>query len=66
MKNGQPALDGSASLRPHISSGVIDLVSDKEAVDRVLRPGVRLQLADVVIYTEVSADARQRIDLWTG
>jgi arsenite methyltransferase len=53
-----------------ISNGVIDLVPDKEAVfgeiDRVLRPGGRLQLADVVIHTEVSEDARKRIDLWTG
>jgi arsenite methyltransferase len=53
-----------------ISNGVIDLVPDKEAVfaelDRVLRPGGRLQLADVVIHTDVSEDARERIDLWTG
>jgi ubiquinone/menaquinone biosynthesis C-methylase UbiE len=53
-----------------ISNGVIDLVPDKAAVfdeiDRVLRPGGRLQLADVVIHHEVSEDARQRIDLWTG
>ena len=53
-----------------ISNGVIDLVPDKEAVfaeiDRVLRPGGRLQLADVIIHTEVSEDARARIDLWTG
>ena len=53
-----------------ISNGVIDLVPDKEAVfaeiDRVLRPGGRLQIADVIIHTEVSEDARKRIDLWTG
>jgi arsenite methyltransferase len=53
-----------------ISNGVIDLVPDKEAVfaeiDRVLRPGGRLQIADVVIHTEVSEDARGRIDLWAG
>jgi arsenite methyltransferase len=53
-----------------ISNGVIDLVPDKDPVfaeiDRVLRPGGRLQLADVVIHTEVSEDARKRIDLWTG
>ena len=53
-----------------ISNGVIDLVPDKDAVfdeiDRVLRPGGRLQLADVVIHQEVSGDARERIDLWTG
>jgi SAM-dependent methyltransferase len=53
-----------------ISNGVIDLVPDKDAVfselDRVLQPGGRLQLADVVIHTEVSEDGRKRIDLWTG
>jgi arsenite methyltransferase len=53
-----------------ISNGVIDLVPDKDAVfaeiDRVLRPGGRLQVADVIIHNEVSEDARGRIDLWTG
>jgi SAM-dependent methyltransferase len=53
-----------------ISNGVLDLVPDKDAVldeiDRVLRPGGRLQVADVVIHHEVSEDARERIDLWTG
>ena len=59
-----------ASIDVVISNGVIDLVPDKDAVfdemDRVLRPGGRLQIADVVIHTEVSEDARDRIDLWTG
>ena len=59
-----------ASVDVAISNGVIDLVPDKDAVfdeiDRVLRPGGRLQIADVVIHTEVSEDARKRIDLWTG
>jgi arsenite methyltransferase len=59
-----------ASVDVVISNGVIDLVPDKDAVldeiDRVLRPGGRLQLADVVIHREVSEDARKRIDLWTG
>ena len=59
-----------ASVDVVISNGVIDLVPDKEAVfdeiDRVLRPGGRLQLADVVIHSAVSEDARARIDLWTG
>jgi arsenite methyltransferase len=63
-----PLPQGSVDLV--ISNGVIDLVPDKDAVfdeiDRVLRPGGRLQIADVVIHTEVSEDARQRIDLWTG
>jgi arsenite methyltransferase len=60
----------NASVDVVISNGVIDLVPDKEMVldeiDRVLRPGGRLQIADVVIHTEVSEDARKRIDLWTG
>jgi ubiquinone/menaquinone biosynthesis C-methylase UbiE len=59
-----------ASVDVVISNGVIDLVPDKDAVfaeiDRVLRPGGRLQIADVVIHTEVSEDGRKRIDLWTG
>ena len=63
-----PVDDASVDLV--ISNGVIDLVPDKEAVfdeiDRVLKPGGRLQIADVVIHHEVSEDARKRIDLWTG
>jgi SAM-dependent methyltransferase len=61
---------GDASVDVVISNGVIDLVPDKDAVfdeiDRVLKPGGRLQIADVVIHHEVSEDARKRIDLWTG
>ena len=59
-----------ASVDAVISNGVIDLIVDKDAVfaeiDRVLKPGGRLQIADVVIHKEVSEDARKRIDLWTG
>jgi arsenite methyltransferase len=65
---GLPLDDASVDIV--ISNGVIDLAPDKDAVfdeiDRVLRPGGRLQIADVVIHTEVSEDARKRIDLWTG
>ena len=61
---------GDASVDVVISNGVIDLVPDKDAVfdeiDRVLKRGGRLQIADVVIHHEVSEDARKRIDLWTG
>ncbi len=60
----------NASVDVVVSNGVIDLVPDKDTVfdeiDRVLRPGGRLQIADVVIHSEVSEDARARIDLWTG
>jgi arsenite methyltransferase len=53
-----------------ISNGVIDLIPDKDAVFaeifRVLRPGGRLQIADVTIQHPVSEEGRRDIDLWTG
>jgi arsenite methyltransferase len=53
-----------------ISNGVIDLIPDKDAVFaeifRVLRPGGRLQIADVTIQQPVSEEGRRDIDLWTG
>lgn len=53
-----------------ISNGVIDLIPDKEAVFselfRVLKPGGRMQIADVTIQHPVSEEGRRNIDLWTG
>jgi arsenite methyltransferase len=53
-----------------ISNGVIDLIPDKDAVFseifRVLRPGGRIQFADVTIQKPVSEEGRRNIDLWTG
>jgi arsenite methyltransferase len=53
-----------------ISNGVIDLAPDKDAVfseiHRVLRPGGRIQIADVTIQNPVSEEGRRNIDLWTG
>jgi SAM-dependent methyltransferase len=61
---------GDASVDVVISNGVIDLVPDKDAVFaeifRVLRPGGRMQLADVTIQSPVSEEGRRNIDLWTG
>ena len=63
-----PFADGSFDVV--ISNGVIDLIPDKDAVFtelfRVLRPGGRLQLADVTIQRPVSEEGRRNIDLWTG
>ena len=60
----------SASFDVVISNGVIDLIPDKDAVFselyRVLRPGGRMQLADVTIQRPVSEEGQRNIDLWTG
>ena len=59
-----------ASFDAVISNGVIDLIPDKDAVfaelQRVLRPGGRIQIADVTIEQPVGEEGRQRIELWTG
>lgn len=63
-----PLEDASADVI--ISNGVINLCPDKLAVYRelyrVVRPGGRLQIADVVVQKPVPQDAREDIDLWTG
>jgi SAM-dependent methyltransferase len=59
-----------ASFDVVISNGVIDLVPDKDAVFaenfRVLRPGGRIQIADVTLQNPVGEEGRRNIDLWTG
>ncbi len=63
-----PVEDGWADLV--ISNGVLNLVPDKveayREVVRVLRPGGRIQIADVCVEVEVPQDAREDIDLWKG
>ena len=60
----------SASVDVVLSNGVFNLVPDKEALFRelyrVVRPGGRLQFADIVVGVELSEAARNDIDLWTG
>jgi SAM-dependent methyltransferase len=63
-----PVDDGWADVV--ISNGVINLCADKKAVFseilRVLRPGGRLQFADIANGKPVPEAAIQNIDLWTA
>jgi len=59
-----------ASIDAVISNGVINLCPDKVAVmqevHRVLKPGGRIQIGDIVVHKEVPQDAKDDIDLWSG
>jgi len=63
-----PVDDGWADLV--ISNGVLNLVPDKvaayEEIMRVLRPGGRIQIADVCVEVEVPEAAKRDIELWKG
>jgi arsenite methyltransferase len=63
-----PVEDGWADVV--ISNGVFNLVPEKSAalkeMARVLKPGGRLQIGDIMVQKEVPEDAKRKIDLWTG
>jgi ubiquinone/menaquinone biosynthesis C-methylase UbiE len=63
-----PVADRAADVV--ISNGVINLCPDKPTVlaeaFRVLKPGGRLQIADIVVSRAVPEDAKADVDLWTG
>ncbi len=53
-----------------ISNGVFNLMPDKvkalTEMARVLKPGGRLQIGDILVDKEVPQSAKEKIDLWTG
>lgn len=63
-----PIEDGWADVV--ISNGVLNLMPDKDdalrEMARVLKPGGRVQIGDILVQHPVPESARQQIDLWTG
>jgi SAM-dependent methyltransferase len=63
-----PVDDGWADVV--ISNGVVNLCPDKVAVfqemHRVLKPGGRIQIGDIIVQKAVSEGAKRNIDLWKG
>jgi len=63
-----PISDGWADLV--ISNGVVNLAPDKDRlfkeIFRVLRPGGRIQIADITVEKEIPEEAKSHIDLWTN
>jgi ubiquinone/menaquinone biosynthesis C-methylase UbiE len=53
-----------------ISNGAINLSPDKDTVFselfRVLKPGGRLQIADILVQKPVPNSAKNNLDLWAG
>jgi ubiquinone/menaquinone biosynthesis C-methylase UbiE len=63
-----PVPDGWADVV--ISNGVLNLMPDKanalQEMARVLKPGGRLQIGDILVQKAVPDSAKRDIDLWTG
>ena len=63
-----PIEDGWADVV--ISNGVLNLMPDKDAavreMARVLKPGGRLQIGDILVQKPVPKSAKEDIALWTG
>jgi arsenite methyltransferase len=63
-----PVADSSVDVV--VSNGVINLCPDKlrvyREIHRVLKPGGKIQIADVVVQKPLPDDAVADIDLWTG
>lgn len=53
-----------------ISNGVVNLCPDKigvfQEMFRVLKPGGRIQVGDILVHREVPQEAKDDIELWSG
>ena len=63
-----PVDDGTVDLV--ISNGVINLCPDKTAVFceafRVLKPGGRIQIGDIIVNKDIPPAARENVEIWTA
>ena len=63
-----PIPDGWADVV--ISNGVVNLMPDKHQalteMARVLKPGGRIQIGDILVDRPVPENAKEKIELWTG
>ena len=63
-----PVEDGWADVV--ISNGAINLAPDKDQafreLNRVLKPGGWLQVADILVEKPIPDGAKRKIELWTG
>lgn len=63
-----PVADGWADVV--ISNGVLNLMPDKDTalkeMSRVLKPGGRVQIGDILVQKAVPESAKRKIDLWIG
>jgi arsenite methyltransferase len=68
MRRDLPIDDRSSDVV--ISNGVLNLVPEKQRavaeIARVLKPGGRAQIADIIIGDVLPDSALHDIDLWTG
>lgn len=63
-------MNGATTPGVVISNGVLNLMPDRAAtlgeMCRVLRPGGRIQIGDILVEKPVPQNAKEKIDLWTG